>query len=97
MGNKARIKQTLGDLAISVAAIVFSLVISALIMLIAGYDPIQAFSALLNGAFGSMNSIANAQARPTKIRGVAFARVFAMEFMEPKAPLSSAEKACTGS
>ena len=39
MGNKARITKTLGDLAISVAAIVFSLVISALIMLIAGYDP----------------------------------------------------------
>lgn len=77
MGNKDRIKQMMGDLAISVAAIVFSLVISALIMLVAGYDPIQAFSALLNGAFGSMNSIANTLAKATPLIFVGLACAFA--------------------
>lgn len=40
MGNKGRLKTTLGDLAISMAAILFSFVISALIMLAAGCNPL---------------------------------------------------------
>lgn len=77
MKNKAQIKQTLKELLVSLAAIVCSLVVSALIMLLAGYDPIQAFSAMLNGAFGSMNSIANTLAKTTPLILVGLACAFA--------------------
>ena len=67
MANKGRFKTALGELAISVAAILLSFAISAIIMLAAGYNPFQAFSAMLNGAFGSMNSIANTLAKSTPL------------------------------
>lgn len=67
----------LGNLLVSVAAIVLSLVIAALIMLIAGYDPIQAYSAMLDGAFGSRNSIANTLAKSTPLIFVGLACAYA--------------------
>lgn len=76
MGNRGRLKPALGDLAISMAAILFSFVISALIMLAAGYNPLQAFSAMLNGSFGSMNSIANTLAKATPLIFVGLACAF---------------------
>ena len=77
MGNKEKMKKTLGDLVISVAAIFFSLVIAALIMLVSGYNPIEAFAAMLDGAFGSMSSIANTLAKATPLIFVGLACAFA--------------------
>lgn len=77
MGKNEKLKKTLGDLLISVAAIFFSLVIAALIMLVAGYNPIQAFAAMLDGAFGSMSSIANTLAKSTPLIFVGLACAFA--------------------
>ncbi|MBQ8622085.1 MAG: ABC transporter permease [Oscillospiraceae bacterium] len=77
MGNKEQLKKTLGDLLISVAAIIFSFIISALIMLVAGYNPIQAYSAMLDGAFGSMTSIANTLSKATPLIFVGLACAFA--------------------
>jgi simple sugar transport system permease protein len=38
---------------------VLSLLLATIVMLIAGYDPLKAFGAMLNGAFGSANAVAN--------------------------------------
>ncbi|HPK15350.1 MAG TPA: ABC transporter permease [Clostridia bacterium] len=42
----------------SIAAFVFSLIVSAAIMLLSGFDPLQGYSALLSGAFGSWDNVA---------------------------------------
>lgn len=47
------------NLFLSVVAIILSLLITVVIMLLSGYHPVEAISALLNGAFGSKNAIAN--------------------------------------
>lgn len=77
MGNRDQWKQTLMDLAVSVAAIILSFGVSALIMMIAGYDPIQAFMAMFDGAFGSANSVANTLAKATPLIFVGLACAFA--------------------
>lgn len=46
------------NLFLSVVAIILSLLITVVIMLLSGYNPVEAISALLNGAFGSKNAIA---------------------------------------
>ena len=48
----------LQNLLLSAIAIILSLFITAAIMLASGYHPFEAFRALLDGAFGSRNSIA---------------------------------------
>lgn len=77
MKNNLKLKDTLNDLGLSVAAIVLSLVLAAAIMLAAGYDPIAAYSAMLDGAFGSPNSIANTLAKSTPLIFVGLACAFA--------------------
>jgi simple sugar transport system permease protein len=77
MKNKINLKQNLGDLGVSVAAIVLSLVLAAVIMVLAGYNPIAAYSAMLDGAFGSANSIANTLAKSTPLILVGLACAFA--------------------
>ena len=77
MKNNLNMKQTLRDLGTSVAAILLSLLVSAVIMLIARYNPIDAFSAMLDGAFGSRNAIANTLAKATPLIFVGLACAFA--------------------
>lgn len=77
MKNNLNMKQTLRDLGTSVAAILLSLVVSAIIMIIARYNPIDAFSAMLDGAFGSRNAIANTLAKSTPLIFVGLACAFA--------------------
>ena len=77
MKNNLNMKQTLRDLGTSVAAILLSLLVSAIIMLIARYNPIDAFSAMLDGAFGSRNAIANTLAKATPLIFVGLACAFA--------------------
>lgn len=48
----------LQDLFFSVIAIILSLLITAIIMLFSGYDPMEAAGAMLAGAFGSRNAVA---------------------------------------
>lgn len=48
----------LQNLLLSAIAIILSLFITAVIMLASGYHPFEAFRALLDGAFGSRNSMA---------------------------------------
>jgi len=59
----------------SLAAVILSLLLATLVMLVAGYDPLKAFGAMLNGAFGSANAIANTLSKsiPLMFTGFAFA------------------------
>ena len=59
----------------SLAAVVLSLILATIVMLVAGYDPLRAFGAMLNGAFGSANAIANTLSKsiPLMFTGFAFA------------------------
>ena len=61
-------------LVLSAIALLISIVISALIMLLSSYDPIEAYSAILVGAFGSQRGIAQTltQATPLIFSGLAF-------------------------
>ncbi len=61
MDKKYRIKLQglLSNLGISAFAILLSLIFSALIMLSVGYNPVAAYSSMLNGSFGSTQAIAN--------------------------------------
>lgn len=76
MKNKLELKQNLNDLGVSAAAILLSLVVAAMIMLMSGYNPIDAYSAMLDGAFGSANSIANTLAKSTPLILVGLACAF---------------------
>lgn len=62
-------------LVISAVAMLISIVISALIMAVCGYNPFEAYSAILTGAFGSLRGIAQTltQATPLIFTGLAFA------------------------
>ena len=63
--------------ALPVIAIAFSLVVSLLMIWLLGADPLEAFAALVRGAFGSLNSIGVTLTRATPLMlaglGVAFA------------------------
>ena len=61
-------------LVISAVAMLISVLISALIMAVCGYNPLEAYSAILAGAFGSLRGIAQtlAQATPLIFTGLAF-------------------------
>ena len=63
MKKKIDFKQSMNELVFSVVAIALSLGLAALIMLLAGYNPAAAYSAMLDGAFGSANAIANTLAK----------------------------------
>lgn len=77
MKKKIDFKQSMNELVFSVVAIVLSLGLAALIMLLSGYNPIAAYSAMLDGAFGSANAIANTLAKTTPLLLVGLACAFA--------------------
>lgn len=74
--NKSLSGSRLGDnsLFISAIALVISVIISALIMLLCGYNPMEAYSAIFTGAFGSLRGFAQTltQATPLIFTGLAF-------------------------
>lgn len=63
------------DVWLPILAMILAMATSALIMLIAGYNPIDAFRAIFVGAFGSLFGITNtlAQATPIMLTGLAYA------------------------
>lgn len=72
--NLKKGRLTDSSLFISVIALIISIVISALIMALCGYDPFVAYSAILTGAFGSLRGFAQTltQATPLIFTGLAF-------------------------
>ena len=73
-GNQAKASLYDNGLFISVIALGVSVVISALIMAVCGYNPIVAYSAIFTGAFGSLRGFAQVltQATPLIFTGLAF-------------------------
>lgn len=70
-----KIKRVLSAALTSLGAILLSLIVAAVIMLLGGYDPLAAYSALFEGAFGSFNSVANTLSKsiPLLFAGLSFA------------------------
>lgn len=62
------------NLGISLFAILLSLIVSALLMLAVGYDPIEAYSSMLNGSFGTTQAVSNtlSKAIPLIFCGLSF-------------------------
>ncbi len=73
--RKNQLPPIVKNLLFSIAAIALSLIVAAIVMLIAGYEPLKAFSAMLDGSFGSTNAIANTLSKsiPLMFTGFAFA------------------------
>lgn len=67
-----------GRLAAAIAAVIVGFVISALVLAVAGYNPLEAFGQLLKGAFGKPKYIANVfiKATPILLTGVSVAFAF---------------------
>lgn len=63
------------NLIISALAIILSLLTAAIIMLVFGYNPIEAYAAMLDGAFGNPTAFANtlSKATPLLFCGLSFA------------------------
>lgn len=70
-------KTVLQNLLLSLGAILLSLLIAAVIMLLVGYNPAEAYAALLAGAFGSSNAIANTLSKTIPLLFVGLAVAFA--------------------
>lgn len=73
--NKQKWKAAVSSVLLSGAAILLALILAAIIMIIGGYDPMTAYSALFDGAFGSANSLANTVSKsiPLLFAGLSFA------------------------
>lgn len=73
--HKKRLPPVVSRLLYSLAAVILSLIAAAIVMLVAGYAPVKAFGAMLNGAFGSANAVANTLSKsiPLMFTGFAFA------------------------
>ena len=67
-----------GRLAAAIAAVIVGFIIAAFVLLAAGYDPLQTFVQLFNGAFGKPKYIANViiKATPILLTGVSVAFAF---------------------
>ena len=62
-----------------VIALILALVVSSLIMLMAGYNPWRAYISLWDGAFGSLNSIANTLSKSVPLMFTGLAVGFALK------------------
>ena len=56
-GGRQQVIHSLRGILLPIGAILVALVISGLILLIAGYDPLEAFQVMWEGAFGDMRTI----------------------------------------
>ena len=70
----------LQNLLLSAIAIILSLFITAAIMLASGYHPIEAFRALLDGAFGSRNSMATTLGKTIPLVFVGLACAYSVSY-----------------
>jgi len=70
--------RSLREVSIPAAAVLLALLIGAIILLISGANPIQAYAALFQGAFGSMNALGRTleKATPLVFSGLAVAFAF---------------------
>ena len=67
-------------MAFTLISFLISLVLAGIIIAAAGYSPVEAYSAMLGGAFGSTYNLAldaTAMASPANIRGMAVPAVWA--------------------
>lgn len=62
-----------------IIAAVMALVVSAVIMIAVGYDPLKAYSSLWDGAFGSLNSVANTFSKSVPLMFTGLAVGFALK------------------
>lgn len=78
MNEKNKIQGFIQNFAVSGFAILISLVVSGLVMLAVGYDPILAYTSMFEGAFGSTQAIAGtlSKAIPLIFCGLSFAFAF---------------------
>lgn len=62
-----RFAASLREIAVPVVSVVIAIVISSIIMLISGFDPVAAFSAMLKGSFGGGRQIGETMLRSTPL------------------------------
>lgn len=74
--KKQKVFLSLEQLYLSIFAIILSLLITALIMLVSGENPINAFQALLAGALGSKTAIATTLGKTVPLLFVGMACAF---------------------
>lgn len=75
MPSKSKLAGAFKNFGLSAFSILLSLVVSSLIMLAVGYNPITAYGSMWNGAFGSLTALANtlSKAVPLLFCGLSFA------------------------
>lgn len=73
--RKNRVLPLLANIGMSIFSIFLSLLVSALIMLAVGYNPLTAYSSMLDGSFGNLSALANtlSKAVPLMFCGLSFA------------------------
>lgn len=73
--SKSRAGRLFGNVGMSVFSILLSLVVSSLIMLAVGYNPLTAYASMIDGAFGNMAAFANTMSKaiPLLFCGLSFA------------------------
>ncbi len=76
---RKRLNIRLGTFASPIIATVLALVVSALIMLAVGYNPLAAYRSLWDGAFGSLNSVANTLSKSVPLMFTGLAVGFALK------------------
>ncbi|TDX45425.1 ABC transporter permease [Orenia marismortui] len=78
MGQEVNFKNLVKEISIPLLAILSSFIIGAIIVLASGYSPVATYSALIQGAFGSLNSIADTllEATPLIFTGLAVSFAF---------------------
>jgi len=78
MRVKIRLEEYISSILKPTLAIIFSLILGSIIILIAGYDPVKAFSALFGASFGDMRSFGQAliKTSPLLFTGIAVAFTF---------------------
>ena len=70
-------KLTQNTVFLSVISLILSLLVAGLVMMIAGYSPIEGYSAMFTGAFGSVDNIAQTLGTATPLIFAGLAMAFA--------------------
>ncbi|KAF0092526.1 MAG: ABC-type uncharacterized transport system permease component [Fusobacteria bacterium] len=72
------LKKNMKSLMLTFIALICALLVASVIMVLAGYNPLQAYQSIVTGAFGSRNAIAQTflKATPLMIIGLAIAVAF---------------------
>jgi simple sugar transport system permease protein len=80
LGSRASsaLKRGLIGLVPPLIAVAFAFIVGALVLQVTGYDPVEAYSALMRGAFGDVYAVGQTLSRATPIIFTALAFLFAM-------------------